>query len=488
MDKNIGEQLNKAYEAFRQACMDKDSAVKELQQKTENYEQRIREQQEKLSRQQCVIDKLKSELLLANSGRDTTHGYTPLLEDSETKKNDMPLNLKLDQLKPGIPREKRLKEQLENDSNKLKAIEGESNLKEKKLETILLYKEEEIRFLRSVLREKTERHNCQQMHTCDVEVRRPEVSSSPRQEVSPGVPNVLTSHERADLEKTFLEMKEELHRICMLTRMQTDHLSKFNLKNETAREIQFSMPIQCTDKTDEETEELFKPQVKNNMIRGASCIASITPRGLGQDEEDNSIESLSKFNIKFPPTDNDSAFLHSTPEKPKVLDAAPRTETLRQDRFDMKRRDVALNYVESESTSFEIHGIDPITSAIQNLSTTDKTKLPNHVNIPNAPDKTQCLPTGTHNPIYVNIFPLQDTSEVLSPSLEPPGRAIRGPQQPLWKPCPNQDNDLLAQSGTDSELHIPSRVCEFCQAVFPPSITSRGDFFRHLNSHFKGES
>lgn len=31
MDKNIGEQLNKAYEAFRQACMDRDSAVKELQ-------------------------------------------------------------------------------------------------------------------------------------------------------------------------------------------------------------------------------------------------------------------------------------------------------------------------------------------------------------------------------------------------------------------------------------------------------------------------
>lgn len=33
MDRNIAEQLNKAYEAFRQACMDRDSAVKELKQK-----------------------------------------------------------------------------------------------------------------------------------------------------------------------------------------------------------------------------------------------------------------------------------------------------------------------------------------------------------------------------------------------------------------------------------------------------------------------
>lgn len=37
MDKNIGEQLNKAYEAFRQACMDRDSAVKELQQKVHGF-------------------------------------------------------------------------------------------------------------------------------------------------------------------------------------------------------------------------------------------------------------------------------------------------------------------------------------------------------------------------------------------------------------------------------------------------------------------
>jgi TRAF family protein-associated NF-kappa-B activator len=46
--------------SFRQACMDRDSAVRELQQKTENYEQRIREQQEQLSLQQTIIDKLKS--------------------------------------------------------------------------------------------------------------------------------------------------------------------------------------------------------------------------------------------------------------------------------------------------------------------------------------------------------------------------------------------------------------------------------------------
>lgn len=40
-----------------------------LYQQTENYEQRIREQQEQLSLQQTIIDKLKSQLLLVNSSR-----------------------------------------------------------------------------------------------------------------------------------------------------------------------------------------------------------------------------------------------------------------------------------------------------------------------------------------------------------------------------------------------------------------------------------
>uniref|UniRef100_A0A2K5PE74 TRAF family member associated NFKB activator n=1 Tax=Cebus imitator TaxID=2715852 RepID=A0A2K5PE74_CEBIM len=106
MDKNIGEQLNKAYEAFRQACMDRDSAVKELQQKTENYEQRIREQQEQLSLQQTIIDKLKSQLLLVNSSQDKSYGCVPLLEDSETRKNNLTLDQPHDKVISGIAREK----------------------------------------------------------------------------------------------------------------------------------------------------------------------------------------------------------------------------------------------------------------------------------------------------------------------------------------------------------------------------------------------
>ncbi|XP_023569560.1 TRAF family member-associated NF-kappa-B activator [Octodon degus] len=414
MDKNIGEQLNKAYEAFRQACMDRDTAVKELQQKqTENYEQRIREQQEQLSLQQTIIDKLKSQLLLMNSSRDSSYACVPPLDDGETRENNLTLDQPHDQ------------------------------------------------------------------------VRRQDVSS-PRKETSSRSPGSPLAHERDNLEKTFWALKEEFHRICMLAKAQKDHLSKLNIP-DIAIETQCSVPIQCTDKTDKQ-EALFKPQAKDDINRGSSCITSVAPRGLGRDEEDTSFESLSKFNVKFPPMDSDSTFLHSATEKPSVL--APATsEAVCPNKFNMELRDNRGNIVKTEETLFEIQGLDPIASAIQNLKTTDKPRPSNHINncMRTTLDRALCLPPGDHNALYVNTFPRQDPSGAPFPSLDSPGKAIRGPQRPLWSPFPNQDSDLLAQSDSDSELQVP-RVCEFCQAVFPPSIMSRGDFLRHLNSHFNGET
>nr|XP_048281655.1 TRAF family member-associated NF-kappa-B activator isoform X2 [Myodes glareolus] len=279
-------------------------------------------------------------------------------------------------------------------------------------------------------------------------------------------------HHRDNIEKTFWDLKEEFHRICLLAKAQKDHLSKLNIP-DIATDTQCSVPIQCTDKTDKQ-EALFKPQANDGINRSAPCIASVTPRGLGRDEEDTSLESLSKFNVKFPPMDSDSAFLHSTPETPSIL-SPDTSEAVRQDTFNMEGRDNPGNFGKTEETLFEIRGIDLMTSAIQNLKTTDKTK-PSNLRAP-------CLPAGDHNV----FFPLQDPPDAPFPSLDSPGKAVRGPQQPFWKPFLNQDTDLVVLTGTDSDCLKP-QVCAFCQEPFPPSMTSRGDFLRHLNSHFNGET
>ncbi|XP_009892923.1 PREDICTED: TRAF family member-associated NF-kappa-B activator [Charadrius vociferus] len=482
MDKNIGEQLNKAYEAYRQACMDRDHAVKELQQKTENYMQQIREQQEKIELQNSIIAKLKSQLAALNANRGNAHPYILMHEDIETS------NLSFSQLSEKLnvakQREKLLKEQLESESMKLKQLENKNNQKERKLISIISNQEDKIRTLKSKLKELSEAQKGIQMPMYKSEVKSKKIVPD-KPELSLGISGISPMPERENLETIFQDMKEECHRICMLAREQTDQLSKLKIKPEPETEIQFSMPIQCTDKTDEQAEELFKPRVIKDINRGASCITSITPRGVGQDEDNNSVESLSKFNVKFPPTDNDSAFLQSTREKPTVPCTGIAENMLQDHHFNLEHRDRAVNLSKLEPNSFEAHGVDLMTSALQSLTTVDKTNPPNHANMPieNIRDKT-CLKTTDTGFTFVPKHTNQGVPEAIFSSLEAAGTTVRGPHQLIWQP---RDNDLLAQAYTDSEPN-QCGICEFCREVFPPSITSKEDFFRHLNSHFKVQS
>jgi len=197
------------------------------------------------------------------------------------------------------------------------------------------------------------------------------------------------------------------------------------------------MPIQCTDKTDEQAEELFKPRVIKDINRGASCITPITPRGVGQDEDNNSVESLSKFNVKFPPTDNDSAFLQSTQEKPTVPCTGIAENMLQDHNFNLEHRDRAVNLSKLEPNSFEAHGVDLMTSALQSLTTVDKTNSPNHANMPieNTHDKT-CLKTTDTGFTFVPKHTNQGVPEVIFSSLEAAGTTVRGPHQvSFYKNC-----------------------------------------------------
>nr|XP_010300786.1 PREDICTED: TRAF family member-associated NF-kappa-B activator isoform X1 [Balearica regulorum gibbericeps] len=481
MDKNIGEQLNKAYEAYRQACMDRDHAVKELQQKTESYMQQIREQQEKIELQNSIIAKLKSQLAALNANRGNVHPYILMHEDIET--SNLCFSQLSEKLNVAKRREKVLKEQLESESMKVKQLEDKNNQKERKFISIISNKDNKIRTLESKLKELNEAQKGMQMPAYKREVKSKKVVPD-KPELSLEISGISPMPERENLETIFQDMKEECHRICMLAREQTDQLSKFKIKPEPETEIQFSMPIQCTDKTDEQAEELFKPRVIKDINRGASCITSITPRGVGQDEDNNSVESLSKFNVKFPPTDNDSAFLQSTQEKPTVPCTGIAENMLQDHNFNLEHRDRAVNPSKLEPNSFEAHGVDLMTSALQSLTPVDKTNPPNHANMPieNIHDKT-CLKTTDTGFTFVPKHTNQGVPEVMFSS-EVAGTTVRGPHQLIWQP---RDNELLAQAYTASELN-QCGICEFCQEVFPPSITSKEDFLRHLNSHFKVQS
>ncbi|XP_015285124.1 PREDICTED: TRAF family member-associated NF-kappa-B activator isoform X2 [Gekko japonicus] len=462
MDRNIAEQLNKAYEAFRQACMDRDSAVKELKQKTDSYEKQIREQQEQIESLTRAVAKLKSQLTPLNASRVNTHDPVPVPDDNEIRRNGTLLNLDCDQLheklKLAMQREKRLKEQLEIGSIKLKQTEEDNNFKEKELESVIAVKEDEIRFLKKQLKEISKAQNCTQVLRYEKEAKSDKQASS-RQEFPPG-PCATTVFERDELETVFWGLKEEFHRIRTLARTQTDQLK-----------IPFSKPIQCTD---EHADDLCNPWVKKDINRDlVPHFPSITPRGMGPDEEENSVESLSKLSVKFPPTDSDSTFLQSTPDTPPVPCVVVPECLLPDPQFDTELGDPAVNFSEATCHLFEECSSVPFTPTVHNLLVASKTKPSTHTNVllQSPLDKAP----GFKAP-YLNNFGA-------FPSLEANERTVDASQQPLWEPYHTQDNDLLMIASADSELDQPG-ICEFCQKVFPPSLTSNEDFLRHLNSHF----
>ncbi|XP_071769813.1 TRAF family member-associated NF-kappa-B activator isoform X2 [Centroberyx gerrardi] len=65
MERNIGDQLNKAFEAYRQASIEKDNAKKELQQTTEYYERYTQKLQKQIEDQKQVISILEAQLMSA---------------------------------------------------------------------------------------------------------------------------------------------------------------------------------------------------------------------------------------------------------------------------------------------------------------------------------------------------------------------------------------------------------------------------------------
>ncbi|XP_008117344.2 TRAF family member-associated NF-kappa-B activator [Anolis carolinensis] len=479
MDKNIADQLNKAYEAFRQACMDRDSAVKELKQKTDSYEKQISEQKEKITFLTNITAKLKSQLAANRDHPSGTKVTVP--EDSETRRNGTLPNLDCDQLreklKLAMQREKLLKEQLESESVKLKQTEDENNLKEKKFEAIITIKEDEIRHLKKQLKEINEAQNFMQVPRYEKEARNEKPSSS-RQDLSPG-PFGAAVYERDELESVFWSMKEEFYRIRTLAKSQTDQLSKFNIRREPATEIPFSKPIQCTD---EQADDVCSPWVKRGITTDVPHFTSITVREIGQDEEENSVESLSKLNVKFPPTENDTTFLESTTDAPPIP-CIPGAEALLQVNRDLADQDV--NFSEMKCNLFEELGPHSATPAVHNPASTNITKASAQANahVQTPVDKTSCFKVPFLYSYGNTAFPKQDDAEMNFPALETNEVTPGSPQQPHWKPYHSEDSDLLTFASENPELN-QSEICEFCQKVFPPSLTSKEDFLRHLNSHF----
>ncbi|XP_028250238.1 TRAF family member-associated NF-kappa-B activator [Parambassis ranga] len=105
MERNIGDQLNKAFEAYRQVSIEKDNAKKELQQMTEYYERYTQGLQKQIEDQQQLISELEAKLSATrqSSGEMKCEPCNHLHDASTYRKTQYPENMSTVAVAPNLP-------------------------------------------------------------------------------------------------------------------------------------------------------------------------------------------------------------------------------------------------------------------------------------------------------------------------------------------------------------------------------------------------
>lgn len=275
------------------------------------------------------------------------------------------------------------------------------------------------------------------------------------------------------MEFAFQGVYQELKHLSALTKKQTKLLGKCIYSKEVIT-MPFSMPVQCTDEGEHE-------HVINAIVKDGSATKDFASQGhRAQQGQLPDVESLSELDIKFPPSDNDYDFLYSAPDKPEVkLPIEAPTCTVEEELLKDNVQDLDSKICnKQEWPSFEICHKEPTNEVSADLFCGEQGKGAN-INtsaVDRNPFRGPSSPSDHEPP---DLFLKVEESNLKLPSTE-----IRGPQQPVWSPYHNKEGKLLLQASSDSDLDRKSKICEFCQARFPASTTSREDFLRHLNSHF----
>ncbi|KAM9305676.1 TRAF family member-associated NF-kappa-B activator [Gastrophryne carolinensis] len=467
MDKSPGDQLNRAYDAYKQACFEKERFRKELQQKTDFYEQQSRDQQKQIAKLKEQISMLTSQLSLFGGADGRKRESAPL---------NIPLEQLEDQLRASLQRERHYEDQLEIQKCRVQEMEDEQY----KLKSTLSSKNEEIQHLKILLKEAKARQEKEPRTIYGHEAQ----MRSKNLIVDRTATFDLNENERQSVERIFSDIKEEFRWICKLTREQRSQLNTFLPKKGPASGNgpleQFSMPVQCTDEENKEAQQLPKPSM--NMV---PSFTPITARGLAPDLDVTiSVESLSNLSVKFPPTSDESEFLKSSTENSPIL-----PQTLERKKTPRKIHTKALPFLRKHSLALSSPPYSPCSP--KTVGHIDNGKLTEI-----GPDLRDPFVSGSEDSSFfaaanspagkgTDVFSIPDISDVGN-SLEVT-KTVRGPQQPIWKPSSHEDNDPSLSLGEKWDGDS-SDICEFCQAVFPPSTRAGGEFLRHLNSHFLGQS
>eukprot|EP00062_Callorhinchus_milii_P005650 gi/632945399/ref/XP_007888043.1/ PREDICTED: TRAF family member-associated NF-kappa-B activator [Callorhinchus milii] len=464
MNKN---NLEDPYDACCLGCREKD--IKTLEQRIDDLQRELAVKSNVIINLQCASAIPRGEAL------DTlAHGTKDDLPKPRRRDSQRPAAFHLSEDPTAVlTRERDCKLTAENSqlNERINKFQDE----QKQFKSIIEQQEQELRMLRKQLDVGLYRHDQQQCHHPDVKVNRKMADPFSLKAGPSAKTDHLTNEE--ELEMFFQQICQQFKQLSTLTTKQAELLGKSKYSNNTI-DLDFSIPIQCTDEgAHEQAEGPCIGKEGKKVCKGPS-----TAQGSGVYQNQLPVvQSLSELNIKFPPSDGDYEFLNSAAEKPQTKPAFEGPgDTVEKAVLKDTVQDMACKkFNKPECTSLETSPEEPTTEAAQNAFCDEQKPSTNftvltYVKDDNSPFRN---PAGPAHKPFRNI---EESHKVFQSS----PTEIRGPQKTLWTPHHNKDG-ILPQGAGNSDLESNSKICEFCHKVFPAGTKSKEDFLRHLNSHFK---
>lgn len=287
MEKGIAEQLNKAFEAYRTASIERDNAKRELKQKTEYYERYTLKLLQQIEDQNKQISLLKAQL----NSTSNVSGEPKCYETGQQKQEVVPLSPGDHRLSKASPQSFRTQhylgvERLDASEMQLHGLPGESSSKmEDILEAFQEVQEKFQRIQKLTKRQKdhlgrvgrgsdsvTERQFCMPIQCTDGTVGRAEASFS-----SSSSSSSSSAVARASVDEP----------------LPISSLATVGL--------------------------VANPLAVSSLTANPLAVSSLASRGASPEDGDP-VDSLSKLSVKFPPhSDSEYDFLNSAPEKPRQL-------------------------------------------------------------------------------------------------------------------------------------------------------------------------
>ncbi|KAM4797247.1 TRAF family member-associated NF-kappa-B activator-like [Rhinophrynus dorsalis] len=277
------------------------------------------------------------------------------------------------------------------------------------------------------------------------------------------------------MEEAFLSLYQEFQVLQTICTKQAELLQKLLARKGLSSEMPFSKPIQCTDSGDPACSEcpFFRLHEKEEpSVESSNTMKDTSPHSLPLTTKEKQ-NVLLDFDVIFPPNTDKYSFLASDAEKVDFAVGHAQLDLSLEKKENTDLETFIKNYTPQFPNGINSEEKRAIHPTIAGLDFLIPVREDEDLSLSNLYEEDLC---------YLQSSDISFGVCLAAEKKHPFG--VRGPTQSSWSPgCLSEECQLGSEVIMNSDTGLSSQICEFCQAVFPAGVATKGEYLRHLTGH-----